>query len=138
MQNAIDTITAQPVPESKRLALLPKYAGQQCVALENEIMHAMRMMCEDYQGGLWNFYELSDNSACYMAPGKDEQLNIVVAGNFYSGTMSADAAGIVATLVGLNRLAWSTRQPRFTNQFHALRLFACGHPENRAILRAID
>ncbi|WP_193059440.1 antirestriction protein [Halomonas sp. 3A7M] len=122
-------ITASIVPKAQRSTLLPK-------PLELEIQHAMRMICEDYQGGSWEFYELSDRQAAYIAPGRDELLSIKVAGAFYEGSMTADAAGITATLIALNKLANTTRLSRFANQYHALRMFACTHPEQHKILIA--
>ncbi len=139
MTNLAETngITATLVVESQRLAILPRYAGQHMAALESAIFHAMREYCREYQGGYWYMYELS-NGSFYMAPGRDEKLPMACAGNYYEGTMSADAAGIVACLVGFNRLAWKTRDQRFVDLFHALRHFAAYHPENSAIFAAID
>lgn len=121
--------TASIIPRAQRSRLLAK-------PLEREIMHTMRMICDDYQGGPWEFYELSHCKAVYIAPGKDDQLNIKVAGTYYEGTMTADAAGITATLIALKKMANTTHHPRFTDQYLALRLFACGHPEQSKILFA--
>lgn len=122
-------ITATIVPSAQRSRVLTK-------PLEQEIQHTMRMICDDYQGGPWVFYELSHCKAVYIAPGRDEQLAIKVAGSSYEGAMTADAAGITATLIALKKLANTTRQPRFSDQYHALRLFACEHSEQQAILIA--
>ena len=122
-------ITANIVPSAQCSRVLAK-------PLEREIQHTMRMICDDYQGGPWEFYELSRCQAVYMAPGRVEQLNIKVAGAYYEGSMTADAAGITATLIALKKLANTTRQPRFTDHYHALRLFACEHPEQHEILKA--
>ena len=78
-------------------------------------------------------WELS-NGAFYMAPGdKTETYPMSCAGNWYEGTMSADAAGIVACLVAFNRMAWHTREDRFTNLFYGLREWALEHPEAKEI-----
>ena len=43
----------------------------------------------DYNGGQWDFFELS-NGGFYMAPVMPGPLRIEVHGNYYSGTVSAD------------------------------------------------
>lgn len=130
-------ITAKLVSEEKRLEILPKYAGSRMIQLEAAIFDAMREYCRDYQGGYWYMYELT-NGSFYMAPGRDEMLPMSCAGNFYDGRMSADAAGIVACLVGMNRMAWKTREDRFIDLFFALRHFAAYHEESGEIFAAID
>lgn len=134
-------ITRKLVAENDRLAILPRYAGAHGVLLESAIYIALSEYCDAYQGGYWDYFELS-NGAVYMAPtGMAEPLAMSCASNWYDGTMSADAAGITATLVGLNRMAWGTDgavRDRFVNLFYALREYALDHPEAGEIMRAID
>ena len=52
-------------------------------------------LSEDYNGGFWNFYTLT-NGGFYMAPAGDKRMRLEVDGNGFSGEMSADAAGIDA------------------------------------------
>ncbi|HGG8717797.1 TPA: antirestriction protein [Enterobacter asburiae] len=77
----------------------------------------------------------------YMAPGRrDEMLNIE-AMNYFSGQMSADAAGITACLYLYSHLSFHTEgadQERFSRLYHSLRDWACEHDEKEAILAAID
>ncbi len=54
----------------------------------------MKGLCREYRGAYWLMWELS-NGGFYMAPARDEMLNIE-AMNYFSGQMSADAAGITA------------------------------------------
>ena len=130
-------ISVKQVSESKRLSILPKYAGRHMMRVESHILDAMRAYCESYQGGYWYMYELS-NGGFYMAPGRDETLSIRCAGNFYEGSMSADAAGLVATLAGINRVVWLTESKELTALYYAVREFAFQHKESQEILRAID
>lgn len=126
------------VSEADRVNILPRYAGKHALLLELAIFWAMRSYSEDYRGGYWIMWELS-NGAFYMAPGdKTEAYKMSCAGNWYDGTMSADAAGIVSCLVAINQLAWQTEEDRFINLFHALREWALEHPEAEQIFRAID
>ena len=56
--------------------------------------------------------------------------------------MTADAAGIVATLFALGQLAAESENTEAANalidRYHFLREFVGGHAEARAIFRAID
>lgn len=126
------------VNDEHRLEILPRYAGKHFMALEATIYQVMGEYCEAYQGGYWTMWELS-NGAFYMAPGRqDTQMAMSCAGNWYSGSMTADAAGVVACLVAFNRLAWATEEDRFTELFYGLREWALEHPEASQIMAAID
>jgi hypothetical protein len=126
------------VNDADRMNILPRYAGRHFMLLEGLIYKVMGEYSEAYNGGYWIMWELS-NGAFYMAPGdQSETYPMSCAGNWYEGTMSADAAGIVACLVAFNRMAWHTREDRFTDLFYALREWAAEHPESAEIFRAID
>lgn len=60
-------------------------------------------LVEGYNGGYWNFYTLT-NGGFYMAPANYDRMRLEAVGNGFGGEMSADAAGIVATLA-LRQLA---------------------------------
>lgn len=126
------------VIEAERINILPRYAGRHFMFLEGLIYQVMGEYSEAYNGGYWIMWELS-NGAFYMAPGdQSETYPMSCATNWYSGTMSADAAGVVACLIAFNRLAWHTREQRFSDLFYALREWAAEHPEADEIFRAID
>ena len=96
----------------------------------------MRALCSEYGGGMWHFYTLS-NGGYYMAPDLEGRLPIVWHGNGYSGEMSADAAGVVATLYALCQLAGESQEERLADLYHLLREHASDHQEAREILAAI-
>ena len=73
-----------------------------------------------------------------MAPDVEEPMHITVKTNYFDGDMSADAAGITATLFALSHLACSTECERLTGHFHLLRDYLDFHPEAGLILSAID
>jgi len=130
-------ITAIKVDPDRQLDILPKYLGAHMLLGEDLIYAYMRRLCESYQGGLWSFYETS-NGAFFMAPEQEEKCLITWADNWYEGTMSAEAAGLTATLYAIGHLANQTRQDRFIELFHALREFAMDHPEAGEVMAAID
>ena len=139
METSIDLlIIATTVPEAKRLAFLPRHFDRQMMAFEQSLFTHMSQLSADYLGGYWDFYDLS-NGGCYLAPSAPTTYHIRVAGNSFDGNLSADAAGITATLFALNALSFRfPRLERFTERFYQLRDFACEHAERRLILAAID
>lgn len=139
-ENAIcdDEITRAEVPESRRLAVLPKFLGMRLMVIgENLIYSWMGALSPDYNGAQWDFYELS-NGGFYMAPAGIEKFNIEVRGNGYSGVMSADAAGITACLFAFGQLANQRADAGSIELYHKLREFALRHFEASEILAAID
>lgn len=131
-------IIATIVPEEKRLAVLPRFFSfTQMLHAEALVFAYMAKLSVDYSGGYWHYYTLS-NGGFYMAPAIDKAMRIEWNGNGYSGIMTADAAGIIATLFAVNHLAAETDTDKMTELYHQLLHFACGHPEDKAILAAID
>lgn len=131
-------IAATLVPEHQRMAFLPHHFGTYMMVFERQLYSQLRQLCADYDGGWWNFYNLS-NGGCYLSPGGAETFPLVVPGNGFEGPLSADATGVTVTLFTLSHLAY--RFPScevFGERFHQLRDFACEHDEWRLILAAID
>jgi hypothetical protein len=131
-------ILATLVPDTQRLDFLPRHFGRQMMTVEQHLYSRLSELSQDYTGGYWNFYDLS-NGGCYLAPTAPERLRIVVQGNDFEGTMSADAAGITATLFTLSELSFRFQRAEVLGtRFHQLRDFAADHSEAALIFRAID
>ena len=131
------SIVATLVPEERRMDILPRYFGRHMIRGENAVYTAMESLCDANCHGSWNYVELS-NGTFYMAPRMDGPLTISCDGNGYTGKMSSDAAGIVATLFALNAMAWSTEDETLTDLYHRLLAFVPSHAEAREIFAAID
>ena len=137
----LSPITAVLVDDDHRLDFLPAHFGPRLMMRGESLAYAwMRRLAEDYNGGFWNYYTLT-NGGFYMAPVLG-RLHLEVAGNGYSGEMSADAAGIVATLFVLGQLAADTQGTAecdaLIDRYHWLRDYAADHAEAAQIYRAID
>lgn len=65
-------------------------------------------------------------------------MRLIVEGNYFDEVVSADAAGIIATLFALNDLACETRCDWIIALYYALLDFAREHPEEGSIMQAID
>ena len=130
-------ITAQRVEDEKRMDFLPGAFGAHYLQGERLVFSWLRELSNDYQGGYWHYYWLS-NGAFYMAPHIRSTLRLVWANNFFDSDMSADAAGVVATLYGLNHLQSITHEARLIDRYQGLLEYVEQHPESRLIWQAID
>ena len=135
---ATTTAGASLVPTGSRMDFLPRFFGaRHMVKGEFLVYDWMGNLCQDYTGGLWKFYSVK-GGGFYMAPADERRFLVRCCGNGFEGEMTSDAAGIVATLFTLSQLSFETELDQFADLFHSLRMFACTHPEARAILGAID
>jgi len=130
-------IVATVVPANERMAFLPKHFGNDMLHAESAVYESMTRLCRTYQGGYWEFVELS-NGGCYLRLTTPGPLGIRVDGNGFGGEMSVDAASIVATLFALNALSWERSAAAFADQYYLLFDYAMQHEEKRKILGAID
>lgn len=135
-------VTASLVENNQRLTFLPSYFGPHLMIRSESLVYAwLKCLSEDYNGGYWHYYTLT-NGGFYLAPNLDGHLRIVIKDNWFSGKMSADAAGIVATLFALGHLAAEYQDTdaadALIDRYHLLREFVNGHAEADSIFDAID
>lgn len=136
-------ITATLLPDAQRLHFWPQHFGDipQWILLEPRIFAWMDRLCEEYHGGIWNFYTLS-NGGVFMAPELDEddrdQWALFNAMNGNRAEMSAEAAGIAACLLEYSHHACRTECDAMTSHFYRLRDFALNHSDCNAIMHIID
>lgn len=123
--------------ESKRLEFLPRFVGKHFMAYEGFIFNRMREDAEKYNGGFWEYYALS-NGGFYMGLDQSEPLTMQCIGNYFEGTMSADAASIGVNLFALNAFAWQLDPDKFSEAYRQLRDYALQHDEAAQIMAYID
>lgn len=108
--------------------------------VEPYVFGIARTLSEDYGGGYWDMYSLS-NGGFYLAPSGEHRF-AVRCGNGYEGDMSADAFGIACCLYCYSHLSFSAPRSMAemcAEQYHLLREYMlAGHGEARAILAATD
>ncbi|ENH8682198.1 antirestriction protein [Salmonella enterica] len=155
MKNEIIT-TAKVISNcEERLMFLPKHFGQYCMTVEdlafnwmrklspkndsNYLTHALDKIEAHYDGGEWDFFELS-NGGMFLAPNSREEYRITVPGNYFDGLLSAEAAGIVVTYFTLGQLSALPIMfsERAASYYHKLTDYACEHAEYNKIRAAID
>ena len=139
MQRKSNITTAKIVPEVKRMDFADRHFGIRFpITVEPMIFQFATQLAPAYNGGYWNFYQLS-NGGFYMAPNLDVPF-AVIADNGYEGTMSADALGITACLYAYSNLSFGEGSfgQKCGRHYHWLYEFAMVHPEAGAIRAAID
>lgn len=139
MKNA-NTITSNSVPSNRMASTAHKhFGGYFAFTFEPFLYDMTRKLSEDYDGGEWRFYTLS-NGGFYMSPKTDRTFR-VSSPNGNDAVMSANALGIAACLIAYSNLSFS-RNPRVSQlmaeYYHRLYAYTYGHKEENSIRRIID
>lgn len=118
----------------------------------------------DYDGGFWNYWIIPQGTGGNVAPNcvrfttaqtgyialeGEQRYNMVIPGNYFEAEVSADAAGIISTLMIMNWLSWKVvgMGPEYATVLNhliarqdALKDYVSiiQHPERELIWRAID
>jgi hypothetical protein len=138
-QASLLTVTRELVPEDRRMDVVEQLFGTAfSLQLEPVVYGITDRMADEYTGGYWHFYTLS-NGGFYMAPAEDRTFHVKCQ-NMYEGDLSADALGIVACLYAYSNLSFSLSEVarEYARHYHLLREYMVEHPEVREILGAID
>ena len=124
----------------QRKRFLSSLFGRYFIRGESLIYAWMRDLSDEYQGGYWNYYKLS-NGGLYMSP-EIASPYLRIRQNNFRGAMSTDALGIVCTLSTLRYLVYDPSVQigcdLLTQNFFRLLHFVSDHREDRAIRIAID
>ncbi|QEY16021.1 antirestriction protein [Cellvibrio sp. KY-GH-1] len=134
---ATSAINAIPVPGHLRMQTLPRRFPGLFLVFENNVYDHMNKFAKSYKSGYWEFIELS-NGGFYMSLKSDKKFFVEIDSNYFEGTMSADAASLVANLFVYSRLAEQHNLDYLIEGFHALYEYARLHPEGQLILSAIN
>ena len=134
------SIIRTSIPEGQRMDFVAEIFGSNFpMKLEPFVYFMADTICEDYRGGYWEFYSLS-NGGFYMVPCTDNIFHVSCE-NGFEGELSADAFGIVCCLYSYSHLSFgnpSAFTETCARQFHLLREYMLEHPDAAVILRAID
>jgi hypothetical protein len=136
-------IVCTPVPDEQCQTFWPQHFRgiPQWILLQPRIFARLKRLCDDYCGGFWNFYTLS-NGGAFIAPepdeGSEEKWKLFSTMNGNSAEVSPEAAGIAACLLEYSHHACRTECDAMTAHYYRLRDYALSHPECSAIMRIID
>jgi len=134
-----NAITRSLIAEASRMDATHTHFGLHFpLRLEPTVFNMAGMLSEQYQGGSWEFYALS-NGGFYMAP-EANTIFTVTSENGFAGPMSGDALGITACLYAYSHLSFAQNSfgELCGNHYHWLREYALDHSEAGAIFAAID
>ena len=138
--NTQTTVTRTLVPEDQRLAITEKLFGSWFpMRIEPVVFTFAERLSNDYTGGYWEFYTLS-NGGFYMAPSTDRHFHVICE-NQFEGDLTADALGITVCLYAYSNLSFAGPDAFADicfDHYHRLREYMFVHPEVEAILRATD
>ena len=147
-QIAENSISVSLVPDQDRFAFFQKHFGPYLVEGEALVFTWMRRLAPEYNGGYWNFFELS-NGGFYLALKNDKKKRFKMFSGYIESEVSADAAGVVATLYAINYLLNTEHEKNLRpdqekaiedldDGYYKLRDFASEHPEATEIFALID
>ncbi|WP_018276005.1 antirestriction protein [Teredinibacter turnerae] len=137
------TITRKMISEKYRGKILPRFIGNPYLLFEQSIYGYTSHFVEGYQGGFWEFYELS-NGGFYMSFASDKTFTFSNPDNYFSETMDADTISIIINLYVFNHLAFKysgkndSHSMKFMQLYTNLYDYTKTHPEATLIMRAID
>ncbi len=138
--NTSTSITRQLVAEDQRVDTAARILGNYfSFNFEPFVYDMASQLSQDYRGGYWEFYTLS-NGGFYMSPQGDKMFKVSCQ-NGFDGNLSADAFGLAVCLFANSNLSFSATPELaevYAEQFHLLREYMFDHEEVQAILRAID
>ena len=127
------------VPEARRMAFLPALFSPVLMLVgERAVYQFMSWLApDDYTGGLWHFHERA-GQPLFLSPDSDKRFRIFCETNGYMGEVSAEAAGIIATLFALSHLSFQHEADQLSEAYMRLYEFAGDHSEAGEIFKAID
>ena len=130
---------AASVPEARRFQFLPAMFGRSLFIIAESTVYTLmqRLSPLDYSGGLWEFYE-HDDEPLYLAPKCDRRFRITGEITGFRGEVSADAAGIIATLFAFSHLSFRSQSDLLCDGYSRLYAYAAYHDEAAEIFQAID
>ncbi|GGB12834.1 antirestriction protein [Brucella endophytica] len=127
------------VPQDRRETFLPTLFGlPHLIVAENAVYTFMQQLSpSDYGGGFWNFYE-REGQPLFLAPTSRPRYRIESGITQYCGEVSAEAAGIIATLFTFSHLSFRYESEFLARGYGRLYDYSTGHPEASEIFQAID
>ena len=127
------------VPDQRRQDFLPTLFGRShLIVAENAVYAWMeRLSPLDYRGGSWEFYE-HESKPLFLAPRSRTRFRITGDVTCFLGEVSAEAAGIIATMFAFSHLSFQFETERLVEGYERFYAYSVDHPEASEIFQAID
>lgn len=134
-----DTPRAVIVPDEARQDFLPVLFGRSHLIVAENAVYALmeRLSPLDYRGGSWDFFE-HESKPLFLAPRSKTGFRITGDVTCFHGEVSAEAAGIIATMFAFSHLSFQFQHDRLAEGYKRLYAYSADHPEAAEIFQAID
>ncbi len=131
--------TASIVGDERRLQFLPTLFGRSLLIIGENATYSLmeRLSPLDYGGGFWDFYEY-EGKPLFLAPRSKSRFRITGEITGFQGEVSAEAAGIIATLFAFSHLSFQYRSDVLSDGYTRLYEYSADHSEAAEIFQAID
>lgn len=136
MLDRIEQIDCTVVEDKMRMECLPRHFGSAFLEYERLVYIYMDHLCPVYQGGYWEFMELS-NGGFFMQLREEERLTLN-SPNGSSHEVTARAASIVACLFAMGHLMQKYQTDVLIGKYQLLLDFAALLDEADKIFQLID
>ena len=140
METLQNIVTRELVPENQRLAITERLFGiRYPMELEPAIFNFTERLSDDYKGGYWDFYTLS-NGGFYLSLA-DERTYHVISESYYEGDLTSASLSIAACLYAYSHLSFvgtSAYSNTYADHYHKLLEHAMLQAEAKFILQVID
>lgn len=131
-----EEIIAKIIGVEDRFNVLPFHLRKHILYFESGACTFTQNICKEYSDCYWEFLGLS-NGGFYIRPNSDERFSIVREVNDYKGKVTADALGIIVSLLSINTLIFYDDSEALIEKYNQLKDYACQHAEKEEILSTI-
>lgn len=135
-------ICVHQVHVTQRALFFPTYFYEQATDAKDFLACWFRHHCKGWQGGYLEYY-VTSNNGFFVEPDFEQKMHIQLATSRYNGMMSAEAAGITATIYLLEHhlmMTWPdgiTASSLLRYSLEQLKVYAKTREESAEIFRAI-
>ena len=131
-----EPITERVASEAERMDFLPARLGNATHLFESHLFSWAEQTAENYNGGFWDFVELS-NGGFYCRPADHKIYHCKnIAGE--TADVENDVIGLFATCAALADISWHVADDRILQNYEAVRAFIALHRECRTLWRLMD
>jgi hypothetical protein len=135
-QVVAQTTVATVITGSERSAFLGRLFGGFKHSVERHVVRALTELCGSGTLGPWEFVALSNGGGYLRPPAK---LYVISAPNFMHGRVTAEVAGLIASLFALAELRLTYRaEGIFGLRYSQLHEYAADHPQASVVFHYFE
>lgn len=143
MSDSAEVLVKEETTDIGRLIFHTMLFRDYCQYADSAALNLMNRFCDKYKAGYWSYFKVGRNSG-FMCPDTDEFYHFDMP-NYFSGNVSAEAAGIIVTIFVLQACfdaAFENEDSDLCDHYReamdTLKDYAATTDESQSIFRAID